>query len=483
MSLIKKTDPIKKSRITKKVKIISEHQIEEREEREEKRKLSEDEIEQIISFDMYDMYRTYPKSLSDGFVSYHKSQIENQLKKIEIYPSLIPQLKDEIVKYYLTSFISSGEMVGTLASQSIGEGQTQTTLSSFHSAGLSAKTVTTGVPRFTELINATNNQKNTSVLVYFEEQTDSLQNLRKFVGSRLEEIYINKLLRKYTIIENKDREIEEWETIFEEYYPSIFKDCQRCQICLKLYLKLEYIFEYRLTLEKIAQIIESKIEFVHVMFSPVSLGILQIFVDPSAVDLEKIDPITYVGEQILPNLQKLMICGIKGVKQIYFTKKRDEWVIETDGSNMKGIMNLRGVDTTRTLSNNMWDIYDHFGVEATREFLINEFKEVLSDGYINDSHITLLVDTMLVGGRPSSVSRFYYKNDQCGPMVKASFEEGLKNLLRAGIYGERETTTGVSASIMVGKTPRIGSGMCDLILDTDKMSSQIVKKKQTLKRR
>ena len=44
-----------------------------------------------------------------------------------------------------------GEMIGTVAAQSIGEPTTQMTLNTFHFAGVSAKNVTLGVPRLTEM--------------------------------------------------------------------------------------------------------------------------------------------------------------------------------------------------------------------------------------------------------------------------------------------------------------------------------------------
>ena len=46
---------------------------------------------------------------------------------------------------------SPGEMIGTVAAQSIGEPTTQMTLNTFHFAGVSAKNVTLGVPRLVEV--------------------------------------------------------------------------------------------------------------------------------------------------------------------------------------------------------------------------------------------------------------------------------------------------------------------------------------------
>jgi len=49
-----------------------------------------------------------------------------------------------------------GEMAGTIAAQSMGEPATQMTLNTFHSAGVSSKNVTLGVPRLKEIINVAN---------------------------------------------------------------------------------------------------------------------------------------------------------------------------------------------------------------------------------------------------------------------------------------------------------------------------------------
>jgi hypothetical protein len=89
---------------------------------------------------------------------------------------------------------------------------------------------------------------------------------------------------------------------------------------------------------------------------------------------------------------------------------------------------------------------------------------VSSDGtYINVCHVMLLVDIMTFSGTISSVSRYGIKRAQAGPLAKASFEESLDNFLKAGVFGDVETTNGVSASIMCGKRSKIGTGLCDLL--------------------
>ena len=108
-------------------------------------------------------------------------------------------------------------MVGVVASQSIGERQTQLTLNSFHQAGLTVNTVITGVPRFLEILNATKEPK--IATNHFELKDDtiaSIHEMKKTVGNSL-----RCLLWKDITIDEKvyyDKEDEAWYESFEFFY-------------------------------------------------------------------------------------------------------------------------------------------------------------------------------------------------------------------------------------------------------------------------
>ena len=65
----------------------------------------------------------------------------------------IEWLIGEVKTRFERSLAHPGEMVGTIAAQSIGEPATQMTLNTFHFAGVGSKNVTLGVPRLKEIIN------------------------------------------------------------------------------------------------------------------------------------------------------------------------------------------------------------------------------------------------------------------------------------------------------------------------------------------
>lgn len=77
-------------------------------------------------------------------------------------------------------------MIGTVAAQSIGEPTTQMTLNTFHFAGVSAKNVTLGVPRLTEIINIAKNIKTPSLSVYLKGEAARDREAAKNVQCSLE---------------------------------------------------------------------------------------------------------------------------------------------------------------------------------------------------------------------------------------------------------------------------------------------------------
>jgi DNA-directed RNA polymerase II subunit RPB1 len=139
-----------------------------------------------------------------------------------------------------------------------------------------------------------------------------------------------------------------------------------------------------------------------------------------------------------------------------------EWYLETDGSNLEEILNLPFVDSYRTYSNDIWEIYNLFGIEAVRAYIVEELTQLMPT--IHRTHITLLADRMTVSGRLRSISRYTRKHEHSSVLSKATFEETLSGFLRSGMMNEVDTVNGSSASIICGRIPKVGTGLNDLML-------------------
>jgi DNA-directed RNA polymerase beta' subunit len=433
----------------------------------QKRHLTQDEIDDILS--EIQNYTPIPKEIDHASIMKTKKYIQSKLVKIQIYPEIYSQLKDTIRKEYYKSIVSPGESVGIIVGQSLGEKQTQSTLNSFHSSGLTIKTVVTGVPRFSELMAATKDPKGIISTVFLKDKFESSTQVKECVSGNLVQILFKELIESFEFIENPP--YKRWYKIFskihqENIYPHNL---------LKIKLNKKRIFSEKIDLKKIKESVEDKFEDLQIIYSPLNIMEIHVFFKYKNIPLEeKVQYVdqenkweVYIEDVVIPNLKNVLICGIEGIRY-YIISKGSEYYLETEGSNLKGMGNVPYIDFSRTISNNMWDIYELFGIEATRQFLFEEFSKVLnSDGtFINYRHIKLLVDTMTFNGSIISISR-YGTRDKESPMARASFEESLDNFIKAGVFGEVENTKSISSSIMLGKNSTIGTGMCDLSYDTN----------------
>ena len=100
-------------------------------------------------------------------------------------------------------------------------------------------------------------------------------------------------------------------------------------------------------------------------------------------------------------------------------------------------------------SSHVWDIYNVLGVEAAREYLLQELVSETTGIHMN--HLSLLVDKMMFSGEIRPVNRHSMRKDSIGVFAKASFEETYTHFINAAINEETDNMNGLSASIVCGK--------------------------------
>jgi DNA-directed RNA polymerase II subunit RPB1 len=187
----------------------------------------------------------------------------------------------------------------------------------------------------------------------------------------------------------------------------------------------------------------------------------------------------------LEYIKKIPVSGISGVTKVYSREetKTNEWVMDVECRKISAkdankrfldILTLPGVDSTRTVTDDMHAICAVLGIEATRKFLIQEITRLISfDGtYVNQCFITLLVDSMVYTGSITSVARDGIPRT-VGPIAKVCFEESMDNASQASLFAENDMMNSVSSSIMFGLTAKAGTGLVS-VKPVDKVSSKPV---------
>lgn len=438
-----------------------------------KRTLTTEEIEYILDFDIHN-----ENEVSLSLSNQIKNDLKKQLNNVEVIPEIIPKLKNTIFKQYKQSIIQPGECIGILTAQCIGEKQTQMMLNTFHFTGMAIKSVISGVPRFTELLNATQNPKGISMYISLKDHPKSIKQARNIIGQELTEITLGTLIQKFTISNQTPN--ESWFNIFTLIYPER-KNILNIQYSLRLHLNRKILYEYKILLEDIVNTIEKEFDNILCSWAPCS-NFIDIFVETKDIEFNT-DTKSYINkdnykeifveEVVLPSLRKLLICGISNIKQIQFVKSNEQWQIETNGSNLINTLALPFIDPYKTYSTDMWEIYHIFGIEAAYEFLVREFLSVISEdgAFMNRCHITSMVAVMTRSGTITSISRYGMKDHINGCLQKISFEESLDNFISAGFYGQKESTNAISASIICGKVSKTGTGICNILMDVDKLEN------------
>lgn len=189
-------------------------------------------------------------------------------------------------------------------------------------------------------------------------------------------------------------------------------------------------------------------------------------------------------------LTTLKLRGVEDVKKVFMRGggKRtiwndetgfgftDEWVLETDGTNLAGVIGVDYVDATRTTSNDIVEVFCVLGIEGVRGALLSELRNVISfDGsYVNYRHLACLVDVMTMHGHLMAIDRHGINRVDSGPMLRCSFEETVDMLMEAAIFAEEEVLKGVTENIMLGQLARVGTGDMDLLLDEQKVIREAV---------
>merc|ERR550537_1555971 len=130
-------------------------------------------------------------------------------------------------------------------------------------------------------------------------------------------------------------------------------------------------------------------------------------------------------------------------------------------------MLLPEVDFPRLQSNNIVEILNVMGIEATRKALLFHVRMVISfDGsYVNYRHLGTMCDVMTQRGHLMAITRHGVNRTNLGPLMKCSFEETVEILMDAAIFNETDKCRGVSENLIMGNFPPIGTNEFHLYMD------------------
>jgi len=412
------------------------------------------------------------------------------------FPTVVfDALCESIIIRNWKSQAQAGEQVGIIAAQSIGEPSTQMTLNTFHLAGVAAKSnVTRGVPRLKELLKVTQNPKATSLTVYLKPEFRTSKERAREVAQDLELTLLKDIVTKVAIYYDPEDDVLEEDRELIAFFKA-FELGEKKKPVNKFILRMEFdrekMFNKNITMDDVNFVLmnseagdkgSNAIETIYSDFNSPRL-VMRIRVEPiddkSSASLDDVSSMKRLQNRLLNGI---VVRGVPSIKAVTYRKIKDfkekdgdnykpieEYVLDTDGSNILEVITHPMVDASRIYTTHVYDVLDLLGVEAARAILLTEIMGLFEEVGLNFRHLGLLCDVMTRSGRLMSVDRYGINKNDIGPLAKASFEETEKILLNAALFSEVDPVTGVSANIMTGQTIRGGTAFSQVMLDQDAM--------------
>lgn len=323
--------------------------------------------------------------------------------------------------------IEPREAVGIVAAQSIGEPGTQMTLRTFHYAGVGAIYITLGLPRIIELVDARKKPSTPAMQVMLEEEYAFDRNMAEALAMEIEETHI------------RDKHVGKIETSTED-------------MCVWFSLNTRELKKRHIEKEEL----EEKLKGLDVDLEVVA-------------NKYKIHPKIKTYHELLKlegKVANMLVKGIEGIKRAVVRKTPEgEYMLYTEGSALKKVLKVEGVDYRRTTTNNINEIADVLGIEAARHAIIEEMLNTLDEQGlgVDARHVTLIADAMTMAGDVKPIGRHGLAGKKASVLSRAAFEVTMDTLLDAAIHGETDRLKGVTENVIVGQPIKLGTGSVELV--------------------
>lgn len=296
-------------------------------------------------------------------------------------------------------------------------------MDTFHSTGLSVGLVSSGVPRMNELLNTT--------------------------CIKLEKCVVNTRMRNPTA----KPLIYHWvqQNIIHYKLKDIVETFTFHNTTIDIIIDRRFLVKTKTTLTPIVSFLKQQVAIHDISYTitPLSIGCI-------TVDIPSITLFIEFQRKWVELLDKT----IHGIPNCMGLELDDD--LRLYGIRLMDVIYFPELDMNRSTSNDVWEMYDLFGIEVTRQFLIDEIRVVIGTD-IRECHINTIVDVMTFHGKPTAINRYGLRNMNVGFLSKATFEESVNTLLDSAFMNQTDDLTSTSSSIFTMRRPNTGTGLIELI--------------------
>ncbi|KAH6870592.1 hypothetical protein BKA58DRAFT_361531 [Alternaria rosae] len=360
-----------------------------------------------------------------------------------------------LTKYH-RSRVQPGHAVGAIGAQSIGEPGTQMTLKTFHFAGVAGMSITQGVPRIKEIINASS--AISTPVIACELSNKVSESAARIVKARVEKTYLRDVISYVEDVWHPNGAYIamriDWDTINQ-----LFVDVspQEIAAAINAHKPLKW--------GKAGANVR------------ISSSIIRVEVpDPNAAKKRPTKTSRNHKEffervqQVKALIPDVVIKGYPDCTRAIIKKESSpnaqgqyECQLLVEGYGLRDCMTTPGIEPYNTKSNHVMEVKTVLGIEAARATIVREIGDVMGNMDIDPRHMQLLADVMTFKGEVFGITRFGLQKTRDSVLQLASFEKTPDHLFEAAARGKTDTIDGVSECIIMGQSVKLGTGSMQVV--------------------
>jgi DNA-directed RNA polymerase, subunit A'''' len=364
-----------------------------------------------------------------------KEQLLKYLNGRDIPAEQFDTILNRVREEYQKTRIEACEAVGIIAAQSIGEPGTQMTMRTFHYAGVAEINVTLGLPRLIEIMDARKEPSTPTMTIYLQPEYSGDRDKAREVSWQIEAAPLHE-------------------------FGDITIDMENMQIVV--HLNTAVCDKRKIAVSTIVETAPRKIRdrrhYRDFDYENNDQDATIVFMPKNRESYQNLF-------QLAEHVRNVIVQGIDDIERVVVRKESGEYILYTEGSNLKDVFDVDGVDTTRTRTNNISEISQVLGIEAARNAIIHEALATLNEQGIavDVRHIMLVADMMCMEGEVKQIGRHGIAGEKESVLSRAAFEVTVNHLLDAAVANEVDELSGVTENVIVGQPIQLGTGDVKLI--------------------
>ncbi|RPJ53210.1 MAG: DNA-directed RNA polymerase subunit A'', partial [Methanobacteriota archaeon] len=250
-------------------------------------------------------------------------QLRKYLAGDNVTPEQFDRILADVIREYRNTRVEPCEAVGVIAAQSIGEPGTQMTMRTFHYAGVAEINVTLGLPRLIEIMDARKEPSTPTMTIHLRPEYAKDRDKAREVSWQIEAAPLHE-------------------------FGDITIDMENMQVGVQL---------------NVAVCEKRKIPPQAIMETgPRKIRERRHFRDFDFESDEKKASLTFIPKnresyqnlfQLAEHVRNVIVQGIDDIERVVVRKEGEEYILYTEGSNLKDVFEVDGVDTPRTKTNNI----------------------------------------------------------------------------------------------------------------------------------